>query len=79
MRTKSIHLAYLSLLILLVITILFSFPYSLYLFATIKALIIISIFMHLSHAEEISKIYLFFALALLGIAFIGIIDDYVFR
>lgn len=79
MHTTRIHLAYISLLVLLAITVLFSFPYSMYFFATLKASIILIIFMHFLKSEEISKIYVFMAIALLGIAVFGTLDDLVLR
>lgn len=79
MHTTRIHLAYLSLLVIFAITVLFSFPYSLYFFATLKASIILVIFMHFLNSEKITKIYVFISIALLGIGLIGILDDLVLR
>jgi heme/copper-type cytochrome/quinol oxidase subunit 4 len=79
MQTRSLHLAYLALLLVLGLTITFTFPFSMYFFATIKALIILFYFMHVRHSDEASKTYLILAFALLGVAVFGIWDDIAFR
>lgn len=79
MKTKDLHLAYMGLIILLTLTILVSFPYSMYLFATLKASLIVIFFMRISKSENASKLYMFIALALMGIILIGTLDDVVLR
>lgn len=79
MQTRSLHLAYVSLLIVLGLTVTLSFPFSMYVFATIKALIILFFFMHVRQSDEASKTYLILAVALLVIAMVGIWDDIAFR
>lgn len=79
MKTNTLHLAYIALIVVFAATLLLSFPYSLYIFATIKALIILFIFMHFHKMNRYSHFYLIFGFFLLGILIMGILDDVKFR
>lgn len=79
METRSIHLAYVSLLILLGLTTLLHFPMSLYFFAGLKALVILYIFMGFRKTDEPSKIFMFLALVTLAVMILFIYDDVAFR
>ena len=79
MENKKTHFAYLGLLLLLTLTILISFPFSMHLFATMKASLIAIFFMNITKSEDASKLYMFIALALMGIILIGTLDDVVLR
>ena len=79
MKTTQLHLAYIGLILLLTLTILISFPYSMYLFATMKAALIVIFFMKISKSENASKLYMFIAVALMGIILLGTLDDVLLR
>lgn len=79
MKTMNIHLGYFSLLIILCLTIFWHFPFSLYLFALIKSLIILYAFMNFRRAGKDSHIYFLLSLLTLGILFIFVYDDLHFR
>lgn len=79
MQTRAIHLAYLSLLLILGLTVALSFPFSLYVFAIIKSLIILFFFMHIQRSDEASRLYIFLAVALMAIIIVGVWDDIAFR
>jgi len=79
MNKKSIQLTYIALILLLAITVYISFPYSMYLFATMKALLILLFFMRITTAEKASKLYMFIALSLLAVMVFGVLDDVTIR
>ena len=79
MTAKQIHLAYAALLLVLLVTVFVHFPFSLYLFALIKSMIILTVFMKLNQTDEASKIYLIIAVATLAVMGLFVWDDLYFR
>ncbi|WPU66061.1 cytochrome C oxidase subunit IV family protein [Peredibacter starrii] len=86
MENKSVHLAYFGLLALLAMTVSMSYlelgfgnELLAYGFATLKALIILIVFMSLTKEHIISKVYFYMALFGILLIVVFVMDDLVFR
>lgn len=86
MGSKSVHLAYLGLLVLLSMTVYMSYmelgfgnELLAYGFAILKSLIILIVFMSFSKENIVSKLYFYMALFGILLIVVFVMDDLVFR